>query len=46
MDGRKVIEGVLKAYDEEKSTVTIEDGEGETCVEMSKIGLLKNTVEF
>ncbi len=46
MDGRKVIEGVLKAYDEEKSTVTVEDGEGETCIEMSKIGLLKNTVEF
>ena len=46
MDGRKNFEGTLAAYDEENKTVTVKEGENETVVELSKIAVMKNTVEF
>ncbi|MBE6704083.1 MAG: ribosome maturation factor RimP [Ruminococcaceae bacterium] len=46
MDGRKNFEGTLAAYDEENKTVTVKEGENETVIELSKIAVMKNTVEF
>ncbi len=46
MDGRKNFEGVLAAYDEENKTVTVKEGENETTIELSKVAVMKNTVEF
>ncbi len=46
-DGRKQLEGVLLSYDEEAKTITIDDGdEKSVCLELSKVALLKNKVEF
>ncbi len=46
MDGRKNFEGALSAFDEESKTVTVKEGENETVIELSKIAVMKNTVEF
>ena len=46
LEGRKNFEGNLGAFDEENKTVTIIEGEKETVLELSKIAVMKNTVEF
>ena len=44
--GRKLFEGELCAFDEDNKTVTVKEGERETVIELSKIAVMKNTVEF
>lgn len=46
MDGRKQFEGTLFSYDEDAKNVTVAEGENKTVIELSKIALMKNTVEF
>jgi len=46
MDGRKNFEGILEAFDEENKNVTVREGENKTVIELSKIALMKNTVEY
>ncbi len=46
LDGRKNFEGKLSDFDEEKKSVTVTEGENVTELELSKIALMKNTVEF
>ncbi len=46
LDGRKNFEGTLFAFDEQAKTVTVAEGENQTAIELSKIALMKNTVEF
>lgn len=44
--GRKLFEGILAAFDEEGKTVSIAEGDRVTVIELSKIAVMKNTVEF
>lgn len=43
---RKQFDGVLSDFDEENKTVTIVEGEASTVIELSKIAVMKNTVEY
>ena len=46
MDGRKLIEGTLAAFDEENKAVTVREENGDTVISLPKIAQLKNIVEF
>ena len=46
MDGRKLIEGTLAAFDEENKTVVLQEEGKDTVIPLPQIAQLKNIVEF
>ena len=43
---KKQFEGLLADFDEENKTITVTEGENRTVIELSKIAVMKNTVEY